>query len=328
MAPERFGLRLAAELRGHEWRLYVVGLGLPLLLATTFAYLALTTPRFASVSNIQDVVRQGAPLAILAFGQTFAILSGGIDLSVGGTVGLASVVDTTIAKQFGFAQGAIAAIAAGIAVGAVNGLFIARFRVNPFIVTLGMLSIVRGISLTITGGSYVQGMPPGFSNLGFGFLGPVPLPALVAVGAFALAFVLLKLTPFGRQVFAVGGNREAARLSGLPVSRVLWAIYMVSGAMAGIAGVVLSSRVSSGQPDLGQGLELQSIAAVVLGGVSLFGGQGSILGVLFGVLFISFLQNGLNLQNVPSFLQLTIIGGALILAVTLDRWLTERAARV
>jgi len=328
LAPERFGLRLAAELRGHEWRLYVVGLGLPLLLATTFAYLALTTPRFASVSNIQDVVRQGAPLAILAFGQTFAILSGGIDLSVGGTVGLASVVDTTIAKQFGFAQGAIAAIAAGIAVGAVNGLFIARFRVNPFIVTLGMLSIVRGISLTITGGSYVQGMPPGFSNLGFGFLGPVPLPALVAVGAFALAFVLLKLTPFGRQVFAVGGNREAARLSGLPVSRVLWAIYMVSGAMAGIAGVVLSSRVSSGQPDLGQGLELQSIAAVVLGGVSLFGGQGSILGVLFGVLFISFLQNGLNLQNVPSFLQLTIIGGALILAVTLDRWLTERAARV
>jgi ribose transport system permease protein len=328
LAAHRFRLSLPVEPRGRDWRRYIVGLGLPLLLATTFSYLALTTPRFASVSNIQDVLRQGAPLAILAFGQVFAVLSGGIDLSVGATVGLASVVDTTIAKQYGFAQGAIAAVLAGIAVGAVNGLFIARFRVNPFIVTLGMLSIVRGISLTITGGSYVQGMPPGFSDLGFGFLGPVPLPAVVATGAFGLAFVLLVLTPFGRQVFAVGGNREAARLSGLPVSRVLWAIYMVTGAMAGVAGVVLSSRVSSGQPDLGAGLELQSIAAVVLGGVSLFGGEGSIVGVLFGVLFVTFLQNGLNLQNVASFVQLTIIGGALILAVTLDRWLSERAARV
>jgi len=313
--------------RARDWRGYIVGLGLPLLLLATFLYFAFTTPRFASISNVQDVVRQGAPLAILAFGQAFAILSGGIDLSVGATVGLASVVDTLVAKDHGFLAGALAAIAAGVAVGAVNGLFIARFRVNPFIVTLGMLSIVRGIALTLTGGSYVQGMPPGFSDLGFGFFGPVPLPALVAFGAFLVALVLLNRTPFGREIFAVGGNREAARLSGLPVTRVLWAIYVVSGAMAAVAGIVLSSRVSSGQPDLGAGLELQSVAAVVLGGVSLFGGEGSILGVLFGVLFVTFLQNGLNLQNVPSFLQLTIIGAALILAVTLDRWLSERAAR-
>jgi ribose transport system permease protein len=328
LAAERSAPAPAAPPRGRDWRRYIVGLGLPLLLLATFLFFAITTRSFGSVSNIQDVLRQGAPLGILAFGQAFAVLSGGIDLLVGATVGLASVVDTLVAKQYGFLAGALAAIAAGVTVGAINGLFIARFRVNPFIVTLGMLSIVKGIALTLTGGSYVQGMPPGFSDLGFGFLGPIPLPALVAMGAFAVALVLLNRTPFGREVFAVGGNREAARLSGLPVTRVLWAIYVVSGAMAAVAGVVLASRVSSGQPDLGAGLELQSIAAVVLGGVSLFGGEGSIIGVLFGVLFVTFLQNGLNLQNVPSFLQLTIIGGALILAVTLDRWLSERASRV
>lgn len=242
-------------------------------------------------------------------------------------MGLASVVDTLVVKEYGVVPGAIAAIACGLLVGAVNGLFIAHFRVNPFIVTLGTLSIVRGISLMITGGSYVQGLPPGFSDLGYGLLGPIPLPGMVALCAFVFALFLLTRTAFGREVYAVGGNAEAARLSGLRVKRIVWAIYVVSGGLAAMAGIVLASRVSSGQPDLGDGLELQSIAAVVLGGVSLFGGVGSLVGVLFGVLFVSFLQNGLNLQNVPSFTQLTIIGGALILAVALDRWLQDRAAR-
>jgi ribose transport system permease protein len=317
---------VTVRLQAFEWRRYIVSLGLPALVIGTLLFFSLTAARFATLSNAQDVVRQGAPLAILAFGQTFAVLSGGVDLSVGATVGLASVVDALIAKEYGFFAAALAAVACGLAVGAVNGLFIARFRVNPFIVTLGMLSIVHGIALTLTGGSYIQGMPPGFSELGFGYFGPVPLPALVATGALVVAWVLLARTTFGREVYAVGGNSEAARLSGLPVRRVTWAIYLVSSGMAAIAGVVLSSRVSSGQPDIGSGLELQSIAAVVLGGVSLFGGQGSVIGVLFGVLLLSFLQNGLNLLNVPSFTQLTIIGGALILAVTLDRWLTDRAA--
>ena len=311
----------------REWRRYIVGLGLPLLLLATYLYFAFSAPRFSTLSNVQDVVRQGSPLAILAFGQGFAILSGGIDLSVGATVGLASVIDTLFTKSHGSVIGAIAAVFAGFSVGAVNGLFIAHFRVNPFIVTLGMLSIVKGISLMITGGSYVQGLPPGFSDLGYGLFGPIPLPGVVALGAFAFAFFLLTRTSFGRQLYAVGGNAEAARLSGLHVKRVVWLIYVVSGGLAAVAGIVLSSRVSSGQPDLGDGLELQSIAAVVLGGVSLFGGQGSVVGVLFGVLFVSFLQNGLNLQNVPSFTQLTIIGGALIVAVALDRWLQDRANR-
>jgi ribose transport system permease protein len=311
----------------REWRRYVVGLGLPILLLATYGYFALSTARFSTVGNAQDVVRQGSPLAILAFGQAFAILSGGIDLSVGSTVGLASVIDTLVTKSYGTVAGALAAVLAGLTVGAVNGLFIAHFRVNPFIVTLGMLSIVKGISLMITGGSYIQGLPAGFSDLGYGVLGPIPLPGVVALGAFAFAFFLLSRTSFGRQVYAVGGNAEAARLSGLHVKRVVWAIYVVSGGLAAVAGIVLASRVSSGQPDLGDGLELQSIAAVVLGGVSLFGGLGSIVGVLFGVLFVSFLQNGLNLQNVPSFTQLTIIGGALIVAVAVDRWLQDRAAR-
>jgi ribose transport system permease protein len=306
-------------------RRYLLGLGLPLLFALMYLYFALTTERFFTLSNTQDVLRQSATLGILAFGQAFAVLSGGVDLSVGSTVGLASVVDTLVAKAYGPWAGAAAALAAGAGVGLVNGLFVARFRVNPFIVTLGMLSVVEGIALTLTGGSYVQGMPPGFSTLGYSSLGPVPYPALIAAGAFVVALVLLTRTRFGREVYAVGGNREAARLSGLPITRVVWSIYVVVGAMAALAGVVLSSRVSSGQPELGRGMELQSVAAVVLGGVSLFGGEGSLFGVLFGVLFVSFLQNGLNLQNVSSFLQLAIIGSALIVAVTLDRIFTDRA---
>lgn len=317
------GVRRLVLLRGRR---SLFGIALPLLLAGIYLYFSLTSDSFFTLSNTQDVLRQGAALGILAFGQTFAILSAGIDLSVGSIVSLTSVVDALIAKNQGPFAGAVAALVAGGAVGVVNGLFIARLRVNPFIVTLGTLSVAQGIALTLTGGSYIQGMPPSFSVLGYGSWGPVPLPALVAAATFAVAFVLLSRTRFGRAVYAVGGNREAARLSGLRVTRVLWSIYVVSGVMAAVAGVVLSSRVSSGQPDLGRGLELQSVAAVVLGGVSLFGGRGSLVGVLFGVLFVSFLQNGLNLENVSSFLQLAIIGGALILAVTLDRVLTDRGS--
>jgi ribose transport system permease protein len=213
----------------------------------------------------------------------------------------------------------------GVTAGLVNGLFIARLRVNPFIVTLGTLSVFEGVALTISGGSYIQGMPAAFSDLGYNSLGPIPLAAGAAGIVFLLVLVILTQTRFGRSVYAVGGNPEAARLSGINVTRVRWWIYILTGVSAAVAGIVLSSRVSSGQPELGRGLELQSVAAVVLGGVSLFGGRGTVVGVLFGVLLVTFLQNGLNLQNVAAFLQYAVVGAALVLAVTLDRLSSDQA---
>lgn len=290
-----------------------------------YGFFALTTPQFFTVENTQDVVRQGSTLAILAFGQMFAVLSAGVDLSVGSTLGIASVVDALVARQYGILPGAFAALGVGVAAGLVNGLFIARLRVNPFIVTLGTLSVFEGVALTISGGSYIQGMPAAFSDLGYDSLGPIPLAAGAAGIVFLLVLVILTQTRFGRSVYAVGGNPEAARLSGINVTRVRWWIYILTGVSAAAAGVVLSSRVSSGQPELGRGLELQSVAAVVLGGVSLFGGRGTVVGVLFGVLLVTFLQNGLNLQNVSAFLQYAVVGAALVLAVTLDRLSSDRA---
>jgi ribose transport system permease protein len=309
----RFALAGLAARRG------LLRVGLPALFFVMYAFFALTAPEFFTVSNTQDVVRQGSTLAILAFGQTFAVLSAGVDLSVGATLGLASVVDAMVAKQHGIPAGMVAALLVGIAAGLVNGVFIAKLRVNPFIVTLGTLSVFQGVALSISGGSYIQDMPQGFSDLGYDSLGPIPLAAMAAGIVFLFSLVILTQTRFGRAVYAVGGNPEAARLSGIPVTRTRWLIYILTGLTAGVAGIVLSSRVSSGQPLLGQGLELQSVAAVVLGGISLFGGEGTALGVLFGVLLVSFLQNGLNLLNVSSFLQYAIIGSALVLAVTLDR---------
>ncbi|HZC18329.1 MAG TPA: ABC transporter permease, partial [Rubrobacteraceae bacterium] len=293
----------------------LLGLGLPLLFVLVYVYFAVAARDFFSVTNTQDVLRQGSALGIVAFGQTFAIISGGIDLSVGSTIGIASVVDALVTKQYGLWAGMVAAVLVGLLAGLVNGFFVARLRVNPFMVTLGTLSVFEGISLSISGGTYVQGMPKEFSALGFDSLGPIPFAALLAAGAFVAAWVLLTRTRFGREVYAVGGNREAARLSGIHLTRVTWTIYIVTGVLASVAGILVSSRVSSGQPEIGRGLELQSAAAVVLGGVSLMGGEGSIFGVLFGVLLVSFLQNGLNLLNVPSFVQYTVLGGALILAV-------------
>lgn len=300
-------------------------LGLPALFFVMYGFFAVTTPQFFTVENTQDVVRQGSALAILAFGQMFAVLSAGVDLSVGSTLGVASVVDALVARQYGILAGAFAALGVGVAAGLVNGLFIARLRVTPFIVTLGTLSIFEGVALTISGGSYIQGMPAGFSDLGYDSLGPIPLAAGAAGIVFLLVLVVLTQTRFGRSVYAVGGNPEAARLSGINVTRVRWWIYILTGVSAAVAGVVLSSRVSSGQPELGSGLELQAVAAVVLGGVSLFGGRGTVMGVLFGVLLVTFLQNGLNLQNVSAFLQYAVVGAALVLAVTLDRLSSDRA---
>ncbi len=305
----------AASLMGRiPWSKF----GLPAATVVMFVFFSLASPYFFTLGNIQNVLRQGSALAILSFGQAFVILSKGFDLSVGSLVGVTSVVTAQMTLKYGLWMGFLSGVLSAALLGCVNGYVVAWQRVNPFITTLGMLSVARGLALILAGGVAVQGMPPEFRHLASTYWGPIPFPVVIAAVLFVIAYLVLNKMRFGRQVYAVGGNSEVAWLSGINIGRVRFLVYVICGAGAGIGGVILSSRVASGQPLLGSGIELESIAAVILGGVSLFGGQGSLTGVLFGVLFISFLTNGLNLLNVSSYTQLLIVGLALVLAVRLD----------
>jgi ribose transport system permease protein len=213
----------------------------------------------------------------------------------------------------------LAALLTGAGVGLVNGIVITRFRVFPFIATLAMMSVVSGLALSLSGGVAVTGVPGAFGDLAYQRVLEVPVPVVAAASVLLIAFLILRYTRLGRRIYAVGGNEEAARLSGIPVGGIKIAAYVLSGICASVGSIILTARVASGQPSLGATLPLESVAAVVLGGISLFGGRGSVVGVAFGVLFITILSNGLNLLNVPSYTQMILVGAALILAVALDQ---------
>jgi ribose transport system permease protein len=293
-------------------------IGMPaviIILAVVFGSL---NPNFWSGTNIANVSRQMSILALLSMGQTFAILSGGIDLSVGSLLALVSVVCAQQMLKFGMTVGIASGILAGGLAGLVNGLIIARARVPAFIATLGMLVAARGIALTLSGGLPIAGLPRGFLVLGAGYIGPLPIPAVLAAGGFALAYVVLSRTRFGRYVYAMGSNEEAAVLSGINVANYKTLVYVASGLFAGIAGVVLTARVFSGQPTLGEVQELYSIAAVVIGGGRITGGVGGVGSTLMGVLVLGILGNGLNLIQVSSYVQNIVIGAIIVGAVYVD----------
>ena len=275
-------------------------------------------PNFWSATNLANVSRQMSILALLSLGQTFAILSGGIDLSVGSLLALVSVVCAQQMLNFGLVAGILAGIAAGGLAGLVNGLVIARARVPPFIATLGMLVAARGIALTLSGGLPIAGLPRTFLVLGAGYVGPIPIPTVLAVAGFLVAYVILSRTRFGRYIYAMGSNEEAAVLSGISVANYKTLVYVASGLFAGIAGVVLTARVISGQPTLGEVQELYSIAAVVIGGGRITGGVGGIGRTLMGVLVLGILGNGLNLIQVSSYVQNIVIGTIIVGAVYVD----------
>jgi ribose transport system permease protein len=222
-------------------------------------------------------------------------------------------------RDHGVWAGIVASLVTGAGVGLVNGIVITRFKVFPFIATLAMMSIVSGLALSLSGGVAVTGVPGSFSNLAYELVLGIPVPVIIALMVLLIAFIVLQYTRLGRRIYAVGGNEEAARLSGIQIGVVKVAAYVFSGVCAAVGSIILTARVASGQPSLGTTLPLESVAAVVLGGISLFGGRGSVIGVAFGVLFVSILSNGLNLLNVPSYTQMMVIGGALILAVALDQ---------
>ena len=294
-------------------------IGLPIIVMLMVIVFTVYSDVFMSLPNFRNIGVSAAALAAVSFGQTFAILTAGLDLSVGAIVALVSIVGALVMREHGVVAGLAASLAAGAAVGFVNGLVITRFKVFPFIATLAMMSIVSGLTLSLSGGVAVTGVPQAFSNLAYARAFGVPIPVVIAVAVLAVCIVVLRYTKLGRRIYAVGGNEEAARLSGISIGAVKSAAYVLSGLCASVGSLILTARVASGQPSLGATLPLESVAAVVLGGVSLFGGRGSVVGVAFGVLFISILSNGLNLLNVPSYTQMMVIGGALILAVSLDQ---------
>ncbi|HUA77945.1 MAG TPA: ribose ABC transporter permease [Acetobacteraceae bacterium] len=284
--------------------------------------LACMSPSFLSLSNSLDVMRQVSINAVIAFGMTLSILLGGIDLSVGSILAVSSVLAAMTMKQGqDAALAAGVAILAGAAMGSLNGVVIAKGKVAPFIATLGTMTLLRGAALVLSKGSPISGFSSDFfAMLGGGYVARlIPVPVVLMLVMFVVFWFLLTRTVFGRHVYATGGNPEAARLSGVNTDRVQILVYTVSGAMAALAGVILTSRLDSAQPTAGAGYELDAITAVVLGGTSLAGGRGWIFGTLVGALLIGVLNNGLNLMGVSAFYQLVVKGSVILLAVLLDR---------
>ncbi|MDI3298762.1 MAG: ABC transporter permease [Bacillota bacterium] len=298
-------------------RLTVADYGLVAGFLLLCAFLAVLSPTFLTASNVLNVARQVAVNALLAAGQTFVILTAGIDLSVGSTLALAGAVTAGTMVHHGIAAGLLAGLATGLLVGALNGLVATRLGIPDFIVTLAMLSAARGLTLIYTNGLPIGDLPPAFLAIGGGYLGPIPLPVVLMLLVYLLAHLVLRSTVFGRYVYAVGGNRKAAAYAGIPVRRVRVAAYLISGFLAALAGIVLTSRLATADPQAGAGYELDAIAAVVLGGTSLFGGEGQVLKTLLGALILGVLGNGMNLLNVSPFYQEVVKGVVILLAVTL-----------
>jgi ribose transport system permease protein len=292
--------------------------GLSLVLGFIIVGFFIMEPRILSVSNLVNVSRTGAALAILATGMAFVLVLGHVDISVGSTVGAASVLTAWGAVEFGVA-GMVLGPLIGCVVGLINGFIVARFGVHSVIVTIGMLTALRGWTLWMTNGAPIfEGLPDGFRVLGTGFVGSVPVPVVVAAVVMLAAAFVLRSTPVGPLLYAIGGNEEAAKLAGINTFRLKVVAFMITGALAGLTGTLLSSRISSGQPNLGQLMELDAIAAAVIGGMALTGGRGRIGGVFLGVAVLTMLQNGLNLTNVSSFVQQMAIGMVIIAAVVAD----------
>lgn len=283
---------------------------------------ALLTDRFLTPLNLTNILVQSSIMAVIALGMTFVIVGGGFDLSVGSTAALAGCVGAAVMLKAGIAAGIIAGVAAGALVGLVNGLVIAVLEVNAFITTLGTMVLVRGVVFLFTGGAPIggeEGLPRAFVAFGAErFLGLHYLVWVPALLLLALSWVL-RSTPYGRRVYATGGGREAAYLSGVPVRRVIASTYVWCGALAGLAGMMLAARLQSGQPTAGEFYELTAIAAVVLGGASLQGGEGTLYKSVIGVFIMVVLGNSLNLLNVDSYWQRVAVGGVIIAAAAADR---------
>lgn len=295
--------------------------GMPLVLAVLFAGCALGIENFLSLANLRGLALAVSMTGMVACTMLFCLAAGDFDLSIGSVVAGAGVIAAVVMNRTGsVAAGVAAALGFGLAVGLVNGLVVARLGINALITTLASMQVVRGLAFIVSGGSAVGIAAEPFFALGGGVVAGVPVPVWITAACFVAAGFTLGRTVFGRDTLAVGGNAEAARLAGVDVARVKVAIFAAQGVMAAFAGVVLASRVTSGQPNTSVGFELEVISACVLGGVSLSGGVASVTHVISGVLILGIVQNAMNLLNVPTFWQYVARGLILLAAVLLDRW--------
>lgn len=294
-------------------------MGIILTLIAMIVFFSLSTKSFLSARNFTNVVRQISVVGICAVGMTMVILTGGIDLSIGSLIGVSSAIAAVMMSGGSPIWLAVSvALLLGVAVGFVNASCINYLRIPPMITTLAMMISLRGAVYLITGGMPVYGIPESFKVLGQGTLGVFPISSLIMIAAFIFGYLLLARTPFGRRLYGIGGNVETARLSGVNVKRELYKMYMLVGLMGALAGLILTSRVNSGQPSSGDGYEMDIITAVVLGGVSVSGGEGKLGKVIIGVVFMGVLANGMMMMNVSEYWQRVVKGVVLLIAVAVD----------
>ena len=289
------------------------------------AVLAVLSEGFLSMNNILNVLRQASLLFFLASGLTLVILTGGIDLSVGANIGLSACFAATVIKATGSPMlGTLAGLGTGTLVGICNGLMVAKLRIPSFIATYGMLWVLHGLTYYYMGGETIHGFPPGFRQLGSGYFLGIPIPVYLMLGFLAAGMFFAQRTVWGQQIYAVGANPVAARLCGIPVDRRLILVYAFSGAMAGIASLVFLARLNSAEGDIGEALTLPAIAAVLIGGASLFGGVGTVFGTFIGALILTLVLNGMNLLAINASWQPLVTGVIVILAVGLDMYSRRR----
>jgi ribose transport system permease protein len=294
-------------------------------LLAMFLVLWALTPHFLTISNLLNVAEQATIIAIIAVGMTFVIITGGIDLSVGSVLAFSGVVMASALQHevpLGFAL--LIGLGVGLFCGLVNGILITVGRLPPFIATLGMMSVARGAALMFTEGRPISGFPENFRSLATGEVLRIPTPVLIMIAVYFMAHFVLRRTKLGRYTYAIGGNEEAALLSGINVRLYKSMVYGLAGMLAGLAAILLTARLNSAQPIAGMNYELDAIAATVIGGTSLLGGEGTVVGTLIGALIMAVLRNGLNLLGVSSFIQQVVIGSVIILAVLIDMSLKKR----
>lgn len=304
-------------------------LGIIVALAVMCVFLAVfpaTSSSFLTPKNLFNILRQISTNMLLACGMTMVIILGGIDLSVGSIIALSGVISAGCVARYGLPipVALLVGVLIGLVIGSINGGIIAFTTIPPFIVTLATMNVARGLAKVYTGGSPVRVVTKEWQFLGAGYIGPVPVPVIIMIVVVIITAFIMNRTKMGRHIYAVGGNAQAAVFSGIKVSRVKFFVHAFSGVMAGLAGIILASRMYSGQPTAGEGAEMDAIAAVVVGGTSMSGGSGKIGGTVIGALIIGILNNGLNLLNVNSFWQDVVKGIVILLAVLIDYFRTKK----
>jgi ribose/xylose/arabinose/galactoside ABC-type transport system permease subunit len=298
----------------------VLKYGIYFVFLILFVAVSFATPKFLSIQNLSNILQQTSAVGIIAVGMTFVIIARGMDVSVGAIVALASAIAVTAMKLNNqpWWIGILLFFGISLLVGIVNGFSTAYIKMPPFLVTLGTLTISRGLVLAISKGQNYWGLPDFYPKLGLGMVGPIPIPVLIMLGAFLLGHIILSKTVYGRKIYAIGGNPDAARVSGLNVNFLILSVFVVMGFFCGVSSIVLTSRLNSFAPTMGTGFEFSAIAAVVIGGTSLFGGNGNVGGTLIGVLIMGVVNNALNLLGVSVYYQDVTRGIIIFLAVMID----------